>query len=1194
MSFTHLHLHTDYSLLDGLTRIPKLVERVKTLGMNSVAMTDHGTLLGLQPFWTECTKEDVKPIIGCEVYVARGSRTDRETVEGKKSPYHMVLLAATQEGYHNLVKMVSLGHTEGFYRKPRIDRELLEKYHKGIICLSACVSGEVPVNLINGRMEDAVKAARYYQDLFGKENYFIELQRNGFDLQEKINPSLLEVARTIDAPMVATCDAHYLERGDGKLQEIVWCIRDGKKITDADRRKTYGEEFYVKGPDEMQTLFSDLREAVDNTQKIADRVEKITIKFDRIIPKFWGELDDTPQNVLRKQAFEGARRKYPEMTQELEDRINYELEVIHNKGYDDYFLIVGDLMRWARSQNIEVGVRGSAGGSVIAYCLDIINIEPIGWNCYFERFLNPERPSPPDIDMDFQDDRRDEVIAYVQEKYGDAFCAICAIGRLKTKAAIRDVGRVMDIELSLLDKLSKMVHVKFGKVKPIMKMMEDDKEFADIVNGDPRLQELTRIVDKIEGMARHVSTHACGFLITPKAITQYIPVQKETGSRDRTITQVEGEQLESLGFMKFDFLGLRNLTIINKTLELVNKNRPEEEKITTQGIPLDNAETFKTFSAGRTTGVFQFESSGMKKYLKELKPTTLEDICFMAAAYRPGPMQFISGYIDCKYGRKEPEFLVPELKDIVGVTYGYAIYQEQVIKICVDIAGYSMGAADMLRRAMGKKKMKIMAQEEPIFKKGVMDKGYNKKIADQLWQYLLPFADYGFNKAHAAGYALIAYWTAYLKTHFPCEFIAGLIQSDIDDMDRLAVDIDEADHMGIPILPPDINESDALFRIEKTPEGKRGIRFGLQAIKNFGHNIAQAIIDEREANGKFESFEDFLIRVQHKDLNKKAIEALAKAGALSQFCEVNKVLYNIESILKFIRDEQEAANTMQGNLFATMGDDMVKAQLLLDHREPAPEKQKLMWEKEYLGYYISGHPFKSIENYFKEVAAPYEQLKNFDEQFRKVVGQIAAIKKIVTKKGDPMAFVRLENTKETLEVIVFPRTYEEVGALLEDDLPVIIEGKVSVEGDEVSFIANKLEIIKHETIEQQALDFNKVTGEDPKRRFYKKKEDKKEEPVKTANTVVQNVAAQNQQTQQQGSSKQVQQAGAGVYIQVAAVPNQDTLLQMKSVFDAFPGNQDLYLDIAGKKVKTKTQVAYSDELKNQLETLINGGKVVCR
>lgn len=1181
MSFTHLHLHTDYSLLDGLTRIPHLVERVKSLGMNSVAMTDHGTLLGLQPFWTECTNNDVKPIIGCEVYVAPKSRLDKESIEGKKSPFHMVLLAANQEGYHNLVKMVSLGHLEGFYRKPRIDKELLEKHHKGIIATSACVSGEVARFLINNQFDNAVKAAKYYQDVFSKENYFIEIQRNGFHIQEKINPDLIKVARAIDAPLVATCDAHYLEKGDAKLQEIVWCISDGKKMDDETRRKSYGDEFYVKSPDEMKRLFHDIPEVIENTQKIADMVEPVTIKFDRIIPKFWGDLgQETAEQVLRKQTFEGALQQYGEMTPELEARINYELEVIHNKGYDDYFLIVGDLMRWARKNNIEVGVRGSAGGSVVAYCLDIINIEPIGWNCYFERFLNPERPSPPDIDMDFQDNRRDEVINYVKEKYGDAFCAICAIGRLKTKAAIRDVGRVMGIELSLLDKLSKMVHVKFGKVKPILKMMEDDKEFAETVNDDSRLQELVQTVNKIEGMARHVSTHACGFLITPKAITDYIPVQKETGARDRTITMVEGEQLESLGFMKFDFLGLRNLTIINNILSLVNQSRPESEQLTTKTIPLDDETTFKTFSSGHTTGVFQFESSGMKKYLKDLKPTNLEDICFMAAAYRPGPMQFISGYIDCKYGRKEPEFLVPELQDIVGVTFGYAIYQEQVIKICVDIAGYSMGAADMLRRAMGKKKMKIMAQEEPIFKKGVMAKGHNKKIADQLWQYLLPFADYGFNKAHAAGYALIGYWTAYLKTHFPCEFIAGLISSDIDDIDRLAVDIDEAEHMGIKILPPDINESDTGFRIievEVDGENKRGIRFGLQAIKNFGVNIAQAIVDERNENGKFESFEDFLLRVQHKDLSKKSIEALAKAGALSDFCEAGMILHNIESILRFVKDEQARAQSNQGDLFAMMGGDVVKAKLMLEPAAEVSQKQKLMWEKEFLGYYISGHPFKKIGDYFKDVSTPFSDLKKYDGNYIKVVGQIATIKKITTKKGDPMLFVRIENTKESLEVIVFPRTYEETAALWQEDVPVQIEGKVSCDGEEVSFIASKVTVITHHNVQQLALDFRRITAQDEKRYYQKKKE----EPKPQAPPV------QQQPAQSQGVEP-------GVYLRMEKVPPQEILLKLKDIFEQHEGEKKVFLVIGKKKVKTKTLVAFNDELKGAIEGLIGQGNIVCR
>lgn len=1175
MSYTHLHVHTDYSLLDGLTRIPQLIERVKAYGMNSIAMTDHGTLLGLQPFWTECINNGVKPIIGCEVYVARGSRKDRETIDGKKSPYHMILLAATQEGYHNLVKLVSYAHLEGFYRRPRIDRELLEKYRKGLICLSACVSGEVPVQLINGNSEGAINSAKYFQDLFGKENYFIEVQRNGFYVQEQINPQLITLAREINAPLVATCDAHYLERGDGRLQEIVWCISDGKRLDDTERRKSYGEEFYIKSPDEMKSLFNDLDEAIENTQKIADKIENITIKFDRIIPKFWGDLGGKEHSmVLREQALIGAEKKYPEMTEALVKRIDYELTVIHDKGYDDYFLIVGDLMRWARSKGIEVGVRGSAGGSVVAYCLDIINIEPIGWNCYFERFLNPERPSPPDIDMDFQDDRRDEVVSYIQEKYGNAFSAICAIGRLKTKAAIRDVGRVMGIELTLVERLSKMVHVKFGKVKPIMKMMEDDKEFSELVASDGRLQELVKIVNKIEGMARHVSTHACGFLITPKDIIEYIPIQRETGERERIITQVEGEQLESLGFMKFDFLGLRNLTIINNVLRQVNKERDSENQITTQEIPLNDAETFKTFSAGKTTGVFQFESPGMKRYLKDLQPTHLEDICFMAAAYRPGPMQFITGYIDCKYGRKKPEYLIPELENIVGVTFGYAIYQEQVIKICVDIAGYTMGAADMLRRAMGKKKLSIMKEEEPKFKAGVMKKGYSKDVATKLWEYLLPFADYGFNKAHAAGYALIGYWTAYLKTHFPCEFIAGLIQSDINDIDRLAVDIDEADQLGIPVLPPDVNESDALFRIVVDQDsGKKSIRFGLEAIKNFGHNIAQAIIEERNTGGIFLTFEDFLIRVKHKDLNKKALEALAKSGALSMFCETQKILTNIEAILLFVHEEQERSKSNQGDLFASMASVTVKPQLLLDACEPASQKQRLMWEKEFLGYYISGHPFKWIEDYFKEVSLPYSDLKQYADQFIKIVGQIASIKKITTKKGDPMLFVKIENTKDSLEVIVFPRTYESTVDIWIVDNPVLIEGKISCEGDEISFLAEKVEAITRESIERQALDFNRVTSQDSKRNFYKKKKEK--EQVKPT------VPIDNQNT-------------PIVYLSLSSIPAQDLLLEVKKILNDFPGETEVYLFVGEQKIKTKTKVLYSDELKNKIENLLGFNTIICR
>lgn len=1156
--FTHLHLHTEYSLLDGLIMIPQLVNKVKELGMNAVAMTDHGVMNGLYPFWKECTSNGVKPIIGCEVYVSRTTRTDRETLLGKKSPYHLILLAQTQEGYHNLVKLVSAGHVEGFYRKPRIDRELLEKYSRGIVCLSACLASELSRHIIDNKYEEAKQAAQYYKDLFG-DNYYIELQRNGIDLQEQVNPHLMNISKELEIPFVATCDSHYLDKGDGKLQEVMWCVSDGKKLDDGNRRRSYGEEFYVKSPDEMYELFKDLPDAVENTQKIADSIEEVTIEFDRIIPKFWGDLKGKgAETVLREQTFEGAKEKYGEITEDLEKRLNYELEVIHTKGYDDYFLIVGDLMRWARSQDIVVSVRGSAGGSVVAYCLDIINIEPIGWNCYFERFLNPERPSPPDIDIDLQDDRRDEVINYIQEKYGEGFSAICAIGRMKTKAAIRDVGRVMDIELALTDKLSKLVHVKFGKVKKIKQMIEDDREFAQIVQSDRRLQELVEIVHKIEGIARHVSTHACGYLITPKAITDYIPVQMETGTRNRVITQIEGAQLEGLGFMKFDFLGLRNLTIINNTLQLVNKEVVGQDRLTTKNIPLDDVETFKTFSAGRTTGVFQFESSGMKKYLKKLKPTSLEDICFMAAAYRPGPMQFIDGYIDCKYGRKEAEYLIPELKPIIGVTHGYAIYQEQVIKISVDIAGYSMGGADLLRRAMGKKKMEIMKQEEPIFKEGVMKRGYNKEIAGKIWEYLLPFADYGFNKAHAAGYALVAYWTAYLKTHYPTEFIAGLIQSDIDDMDRLSIDLEEAQQLGVEVLPPDVNESGEEFNIIENTAEKKVIRFGLKAIKTFGQNVAHAIIEERNAGGPFDTFEDLLIRVKHKDLNKKSIEALTKAGALSSLIEANTVLLNIDSILKFIKDTQSEASSGQESLFGGL-DSAPVYKLNLENVEPTPTKQLLLWEKEYLGCYISGHPFKWIEDYLKHVAIPYKELGAFEGTNVKLAGNIQQIRKILTKKNDPMAFVRLENTSSTIEVVVFPRTYEEVVDLLEEDIPVMIEGTVSNKGGVTNILANKIVKITRSNIKEIALQFNQVKQPE-KRNFYQKKEEKQEIP-----------------------KPQVQ---PHFVLTLSDIPDQAILLKMKGLFEQYPGSHPVFLHVDGRKIKTQTAVNKSEELITELKGLL--------
>ncbi|MBU0976589.1 DNA polymerase III subunit alpha, partial [Patescibacteria group bacterium] len=696
--FSHLHLHSEFSLLDGLTKIPDLVSKIKESGMNSVALTDHGVMYGIYDFWLQCKEQGIKPILGVEAYIAFRTRFDKvPKVDDKR--YHIVLLAKNLEGYKNIVKMVSDSHLEGFYYKPRIDKELLEKYGKGVIGLSACLGGIVNKQLAKGQDKEAKEWAEFLRKHL--DEFYIEIQRNGIKEAENLVDKLVKFAKKLNLPLVASCDSHYLNKDDWFAQEVLWAISDGKKMDDDTRRKSWSEEFYIKDSDQMKELFSDIPEAIENTQKIVESVEDFDILFERVQPKF-GKLSKgkSAKDTLKDISFEGAKSRYGKLTDEITDRLNYELDLIHEKGYDDYFLVVQDYVNWALDKGIIVGPgRGSGAGSVVSYALKITNIDPFKYELYFERFLNPERLSPPDFDIDFQDDRRDELFKYMTDTYGKKNTAfIGTFGRMKTRAAIRDVARVLDIDLEIADKLSKMVDVKFGKVAHMVDMMSGNREFGKIINSDAQLKKLADIVQRVEGIARHVSTHACGYLVTPKPIVEYIPLQRETGQGDRVITQIEGYTIENVGLMKFDFLGLTNLTIIKNVLELVKEFKGKDIDI--NEIPLDDDITYDLFRKGQTTAVFQFESEGMKKYLKELKPSTFEDLIFLGAAYRPGPMKYIPDYIARKFGKQKVEYLHPTLKPILENTYGFAIYQEQVLRIAVDVAGYSLGEADVLRRAM--------------------------------------------------------------------------------------------------------------------------------------------------------------------------------------------------------------------------------------------------------------------------------------------------------------------------------------------------------------------------------------------------------------------------------------------------------------------------------------------------------------
>lgn len=1072
--FTHLHVHTEYSLLDGVNRIPALLEKVKSDGQRAIAMTDHGVLHGLAEFWMAAKDTGVKPIIGCEVYISPGPRHDRREVDGIKY-YHLVLLAKNKTGFHNLIKLVSHGHLEGMYYRPRIDKELLKKYNDGLIVTSACLAGPLSTHIIRKEEKQLKEWLEFFNETF-PSRFYLELQRNGYDgvddpkrsfpeydedtkafilQQMKVNTRLRELAVEYKLPLIATTDAHYLNQDDKSVQKILFCVKDGVAIDNPKAREGYVGT-YVKTTDEMCQAFEDDITPLENTIRIADEVEEYDIVFDRVQPKYWNlPKTSSAQKELRIQTFDGAKRKYGKLTKELEERLTYELDIIHDKGYDDYLLVVSDIMKWSAKQGILTGVRGSVAGSVVAYCTDIVEIDPIGWELYFERFLNPERMSPPDIDLDIQDSRRDELIEYVKEKYGrESLAAIAAIGRFKTKAAIRDVARVMGLDLSLADKLSKRVNVVFGKVYTIDKQLKEDNEFKSWIEADPKLMELADHVRKIEGMARHMSVHACGYLITPDNITNFTPVQYETGGGERVVTQLEGPWMEEIGLMKFDFLGLRTLTILSNAIKNVKESKGIG--IDPFNIPQNDTKTFELFSKGETTGIFQFESPPMRKYLKDLQPESLEDLCFMAAAYRPGPMKYIPDYIQCKHGKKAPEYLTPEMKPIVENTFGFAIYQEQVIKIAVDLAGYTMGQADMLRRAMGKKKMDIMKKEEPKFIQGAIKRGIDKKIANKLWEYLLPFADYGFNKAHSAGYAVLAYKCAYIKAHHPLEFMAALMHSDLNDPDRISIDIAEAKRMGYKVLPPDINKS----YVDFTPEGKKGIRFGLGAVKNVGEQVCMGIVKAREKYGVFKSVDEVIKNVGSKSLSKKSLECLTMVGAMDTFGDRDGLLTVVPSIFERIASEEKHQASGQNSLFETLATQKKGESLITPIPEVKKSTQldKARWEKDLLGMYISSHPLKRYEKIFEaaELLTPREALALPEGATVKIAGIVTDLKTITTKSGKPMAFFSVESLESQCSAVVFNRTFEEIKESLEDLSVWVFVGKTNTRNGEFSLIVDEL------------------------------------------------------------------------------------------------------------------------------------------
>ncbi len=1058
--FTHLHVHSHYSLLDGLAKIDALVKKTKELGMDSLALTDHGALYGAVEFFQKAKKEGIKPILGCEIYVASGEMADK-TPGNHNKRYHLTIIVKNKAGYKNLVQLITKAHLEGFYYKPRVDKNLLRQHAGGLICLSGCRSSEISQLLAVNQIEKAETAALEYQNIFGKDNFFIEIQPHFTD---KKNPNIflktVELSKKLEIPLAATNDVHYILKEDEDYHDVLLAIGTGNKVSDTNRLSTKGCDLSLKSPEEMAEFFKDVPEAIANTGKIAEAVD-FEFEFGNLqFPHFELPESVTAEQYLEKLATEGLKKRFncdsPEKTpKEIADRFLFELSVIKRTGFASYILIVWDIVNWARNQGIAVGPgRGSAAGSLISYLIGITNIDPIKYALFFERFLNPDRVSPPDIDLDFADHRRSEVLEYISKKYGREYVAqIITFGTMAARAAIRDAGRALDFGYSFCDRVAKMVPFKTGMT--LGHAIEIVAELKQAIDTDPQARQLIETAKKLEGVARHASTHACSVVITKNPITDYMPTQwaaksgGKKGGEQALVTQYEMRSVDALGLLRMDILGLRNLTVIEKALDLIEKNYGE--KLDIYNISLDDYEVFKLLQHADTTGVFQLESNGMRRYLKELVPTELEDIIVMIALFRPGPMELIPSYIARKHGKEKVVYLHPKLEPILKNTYGIAVYQEQLMQIANQLAGFTLAEADILRKAVGKKIKKLLDEQSEKLISGMVNNGIPKATAEKIWQYVEPFARYGFNRSHAACYALISYQTAYLKTKYPAEFMTALLNAESFDLDRVAVLMNEAKKMNIEILPPDLNESLENFTLIKDGGGIK-IRFGFTAIKNLGANTTQSLIAERENGGKFLDTGNFLERISLNNLNKKSLEALIKCGALDSFAERRLLLANIEELQRYARDKNKNNNSSQIGLFDSFSN---LAPLKLKPAQPASKKEKLSWEKELLGLYTSEHPMQEYKELMEKKSLLIQKVKPaLVGQRVSICGLISEIKKFVTKSGRLMLFTKLEDWANKIEVVVFPDTLLKDQEIWVEDKIIVVQGKVSDRNGNISVICD--------------------------------------------------------------------------------------------------------------------------------------------
>ena len=1050
--FTHLHVHTEYSLLDGVSRIPKLVARAKELAMHTLAITDHGSLYGAVEFYSECREAGIKPIIGCEVYVAHGSRHDRGPSE--RSPFHLTVLAKDNRGYRNLMGLVTQAHLEGQYYRPRIDKELLERYHEGLIVLAGCPTAEVPRLIAQNRLDDAREAALWYKGLLGENGFFLELQRHEHVPELRaINDALVEMGRQLDIPLVVTNDCHYVHREDYKLQDVLICIHTNTTVNDDKRLKMEDDSYYLKSAEEMAELFHDFPEALRNTELIAEMCNFELATGELHVPDYPVPEGGDPDEYLAGLCREGLERLYRDPSQEVEERLAYELEVIRLTRFANYFLVVSDIASFTRENQILYGVRGSAAASLVLYCLGVTQVDPLEQRLVFERFLNLERKEMPDIDMDFQDDRRDEVLAYVTRKYGrDRVAQIITFGTLGPKASLRDVGRSLGMSYAGVDRVARMVPFKCRTLEDALSV---SSELRDIYQSDESMTKLVDTAKALEGTVHHVSTHAAGVVISSEPLTEYVPLQRPVrgdGGSELAMTQYAMEPVAKLGLLKMDFLGLTNLTILDRATKLVRSTRGTE--IDLHQLPLDDKKTFDLLSSGKTADIFQLEGAGMQRYIRELKPSSLEDISAMIALYRPGPMEHIETFIDAKHGRKPIKYPHPSLKDLLEETYGVIVYQDQVLLILQAFAGYSLGRADTVRKAMGKKIPELMRQQREGFIEGAVGKDFTRELAEEVFNLIEPFAGYAFNKAHSVSYALISYWTAYFKANFPLEYMVSALNSRLDHPDKTASSIGECFRMGIPVLLPDINRSGVHFVIDKDEGGTPALRFGLAAIKNVGEGAVRPTVEERERGGAFSSVDEFCRRADLRGLNRRTLEGLIKAGSFDSLGSRGALLKGADQILSLAQKEAHRRETGQTSMF--------------DGREGAAELEpiggissdgedvslvdKVGWEKELLGVPLSDSPLKALAlvNVGGAITSTDQLDPEMEGQRVTVLGQLSSASERSTRDQRPYVIASMELVHGSTEIIAWPDTLERTRGLWREGNLLLVSGRLRVRGDELS------------------------------------------------------------------------------------------------------------------------------------------------